>query len=361
MTNPIFSFLLLIAFTATFNSCKPSNLSSNHTETTKQINQFVSDLHNKGKFNGNILVVKNNQTIFKKSFGYSNGLKERLSEDFKFGIGSIYKEFPAVAIMQLSEQGKLHLNDNISKYLPYLPKWANTVTVKNLLQYSSGLPKVNFGKYFSTNTAIQSENIFNDIKSIENLEFEPGANYIYSNNNPFLLIKIVESISGLAFDTYAKEHLFSPFNLNNTVFKKQYPYTDMSKMAMPINADFKKDPYKINVPSMLLTSTTEDLYNWIKNLHNFKIINSESLHFLTQTANLDNKAMQAPLGDCTLKDRKITTHSHHGSAGNYECLIERDNLNDVTIVILTNQKHGNVFDISKKISKIVDRKAKKHN
>jgi CubicO group peptidase (beta-lactamase class C family) len=359
MTKPFLYVLLIVAFTLTVYSCKVANQNSNYTSVNKQIDQFIKDLETKGKFNGNILVVKNNQTIFKKSFGFANGIKESLSEEFKFGIGSIYKEFPAVAIMQLSEQGKLNINDTVSQYLTNLPTWANTITIKDLLQYSSGLPKVNFGKYFSTNSPIRSEDILNDIKSIEKLKFAPGSNYIYSNNNPFLLIKIVESINGEPFDNYAKENLFKPFNLTNTTFKRQFPYKDGSKMAIPINADFKEDSYKINVPSMLLTSTTEDLSNWIDNLHNFEIINKESLYLLSQTASIEKLDMQAPLGNCTLYNKEITLHSHHGTAGNYECLIQRDNINGLTIIILTNQKQGNLFDISKNISKIVNIKTEK--
>jgi len=340
--------------TLTVFGCKQKQKDIDKTLITKKVDSVLNGLYKQGKFNGNVLVIKNGENLYNKSFGYADSSKsELLSSDFRFGIGSIYKEFPAVAIMQLSEEGKLNINDTIQMYLPNLPKWVKVVTIKNLLQYSSGLPRIDFGKYFLANELISDSDIFNDLMNIQELEFQPGSDYIYSNNSPFLLIKIVEKVSGQNFNSYAKEKLFAPNNLKNTIFKEQYPYKNNSAMALPFNSDFEQDEYKVNTETMLLSSNVEDLYNWIEELHTFNIINKESLNFLTKTAKIDRKDMQAPLGNCVLNNGHITEHTHHGSMGNYECLIQRYNLKNLSIIILTNQKNSNVFDISKSIKTIV--------
>ncbi|MDN3708875.1 serine hydrolase domain-containing protein [Myroides ceti] len=126
-----------------------------------------------GMYNGNVLVSKNNAIIYNASFGYTDASKTtNLTNDFKFNIGSIAKEFSAIALLQLQEKGKLKLNDNISKFFPELPKWANDVTVKDLLQYTSGIPDINWKKIKS------NKDIFEDLKLIDSLDFKPEHNMI---------------------------------------------------------------------------------------------------------------------------------------------------------------------------------------
>ena len=107
------------------------------------IDIFLQEQFKDGKLNGNVLVVKDGKKIYEKSFGYADGSKKTLlDENYRFNIGSIYKEFPAVAIMQLKEKNLLRTDDKISKYLTGLPEWSEKVSIKNLLQYSSGLPTI---------------------------------------------------------------------------------------------------------------------------------------------------------------------------------------------------------------------------
>lgn len=320
-----------------------------------KIDSFLTEEYRKGNLNGNVLVVKGDQDIYERSFGYSDGSKETpLNKDHRFGIGSIYKEFPAVAIMQLQEQERLHLDDTINKYLPELPEWSEQITIKNLLQYSGGLPKIDWGHYFSQGIVITNEDIMKALLDLEELEFQPGTDYLYTNHSPFLLIKIVEHVSTQEFSSYAKEHLFAPFHLDGATFSERYPYRNRSLMAVPFDAEFVEDDYEIATPSILLSATARDLHKWFQELNTFTTIKKPSLQILAETAELEHDDMQAPLGNCVLKNGEILEHSHHGSSGNYEALVRRFNPTQLTIVILTNQKHGNVSDLSEKIRDIVN-------
>lgn len=119
-----------------------------------------------GIFNGNILVAKNDKIIYNSSFGFVDASKTiKLTPDYKFNIGSITKEFSAIALQQLKQKGKLNLNDKVSKFFPDLPKWLSQVTVKDLLQYTSGLPNVNWKKIKS------NQDVFADLKLIDTLDF----------------------------------------------------------------------------------------------------------------------------------------------------------------------------------------------
>ncbi|KKL64332.1 hypothetical protein LCGC14_2166080, partial [marine sediment metagenome] len=314
---------------------------------------YLTELHEDGKLNGNVLVTKKKKIIFEKSFGYTDGSKTtKLNKDYRFNIGSIYKEFPAVAIMQLKEKDLIDLEDSVSKYLSDLPEWSRKVSIKNLLQYTSGLPKIGWTEYFANGINITESHILDEIKHIKNLEFEPGSDYLYSNSNPILLIKIIEQVTGSNFYDYVQNALFEPLKLNGSVFKNQYPYIDRSLMAIPFDTDFKEDNYKIAVESLLLSSTARDMAIWFEQLAAFTIIDKAAVQLLSEWAKVGSN-IQAPLGFGEWINDRFIEHTHHGSSGNYECIVRRFKENDITIAILTNQKHGNVYEISDTLYKIV--------
>ena len=130
--------LLLVLLTTTFVNCK------HHTS----IDAYMTELAAKGEFNGNVLVVKNGTTLYEKSFGFVDGSKTHLlTHQHRFDLGSVYKEFPAVAIMQLQEKGLLHTDDKIDRYLKDLPGWASKISIKT----SCNIP-VAFPRYPGANT-----------------------------------------------------------------------------------------------------------------------------------------------------------------------------------------------------------------
>ena len=320
------------------------------------IDSILKEKYENDEFNGNVLVYKKDKKIYEKSFGYADGSKNQmLNKQHKFNIGSIYKEFPAVAIMQLKEKKLIQVDDKINKYLPNLPKWSEKVSIKHLLQYSSGLPRINFGAYFGKGLYITDAAIMKDIQKVEKLKFEPGRDYLYSNLNPILLTKIVESVTKQKFTDYAEKNLFEPFGMKNTLVKAQFPYKDRTEMAIPFNAEFKEDNFKIKDSSVLFTSTAEDLYKWFKKLDSFKIINKKSVKFLSETAKAGDN-IQSPLGNTVWQNKKLVEHTHHGTSANYEGLVRRFKKDRLTIVILTNRKNGNVYEISNKIREIVNSK-----
>ncbi|RZJ85967.1 MAG: class A beta-lactamase-related serine hydrolase, partial [Chryseobacterium sp.] len=110
-----------------------------------RIDAFIDKSNQSGAFNGNILIAEGGKVIIKKSVGYADASKQiRLNSRYRFHIGSIAKEFDAVGIMMLQEQGRLNINNKVSKFFPELPDWAKTISIKNLLQYTSGLPEIKY-------------------------------------------------------------------------------------------------------------------------------------------------------------------------------------------------------------------------
>ena len=159
-------------------------------DKSQEIDKYVQQYVDNELFNGNVLVVRNDKTVFQKSYGFAN--KEwniPNNADTKFRIGSITKQFTAMLIMQLKEAGKLNLQDKITTYLPWYPKEnGDKITIHHLLTHVSGLPNYT-----------ESADAINDINTHEytpeeiakkycigQLRFEPGTRFEYCNTGYFL-------------------------------------------------------------------------------------------------------------------------------------------------------------------------------
>lgn len=317
------------------------------------IDRYLNERYQAGQLNGNVLITKGGKTIYEKSFGYADGSKTtKLTKDYRFNIGSMYKEFPAVAIMQLQEKDQINLDDKISKYIPELPSWSEKVTVQHLLQYSSGLPTINWNAYFSKGIKVNEHHLIEEIKAVNELAFEPGTDYLYSNSNPILLIKIIENITHMAFSDYLQTHLFIPYGMESTVLKAEFPYEDKTLMAIPFDANFKEDAYHFAVKSLLFSATASDMNTWFEKLGDFKIVSERSVKKLSEKAKVGEN-IQSPLGHVDWDRDNMIEHSHHGSTANYEGIVRRFKQEEITIILLTNQKHSNVYEISEKLYEMV--------
>lgn len=175
-------------------------ISIGQSNNFKRLDSLMQASNEIGVFNGNIIVSKKGKIIYQAEIGFSDYKKnKRLNRKSTMPIGSITKEFNSVGILLLKEKGKLKLDDKISDYLSYLPKWANDIQINHLLQYSSGLPRI-FKNFDSEYLA--------ELNKVEKLEFEPGTGYIYSNANIFLQQEIIKKITNLSYDDFEKKYLF---------------------------------------------------------------------------------------------------------------------------------------------------------
>lgn len=307
-----------------------------------EIDSLMKHSNSIGAFNGNILVSKNNKIIYTASFGFTDASKkEKLTKESRFHLGSITKEFSAVALMQLEEKGKLKLSDNISKFVPELPHWTKEVTIKDLLQYTSGIPNVDWKKIKN------DKDIYNGIMSVEKLNFKPGTDYDYNNNNIFLRQIIIERVTGIPFKNYAENSIFNPLKMNYSVMT---PLDKEKDIVKGFKNNGVQDPQEIPITGGTYT-TTFDLLKWIENLHSNKIINKHSLYQLGQNFNISES--QSALGNAKFKNKKLLEHIHHGRAGSFEAILFSDIKSKVIIILLSNNGSGNIHEISQKINTIV--------
>lgn len=327
----IFSIFLLL-----------TNSAFAQTKKISQIDSLMKWSSQIGVFNGNVLVSKNNKILYHASFGFTDAAKtNKLTIDYRFNIGSITKEFSAVALLQLQELGKLKLDDKVSKFIPELPKWANEVAVRDLLEYTSGIPNVNWKKIKN------DQDIFNGLKEVDSLDFKPGTNYDYNNNTIFLRQFIIERLTGMSYKTYAENFIFKPCKMN---FAVMTPFENEENIAKGFNNNLVQDKADLPITGGTYL-TTIDVLKWANCLHEKKIINEKSLYEIGQQFNLKNT--QSALGEAKFKNKKWIEHVHDGRAGNCEAILISDGIEKFTIILLGNNYNGKLFEISDAITAIL--------
>ena len=263
-----------------------------------KIDSLFTSLVNSKAFNGVVLVSSKGKSVYHNSFGYAN-LEQKLTKEHQFNIGSIYKELPAIAIMQLQERGKLDINDKLSEHLPDLPSWGEKVSLKSLLQYTGGLPKISWGKH----KIISNEALLKDLQYLDTLHYTPDSNYLYTNYSPFLLAKIVEKTSGEQFTSFDEHNITNPLGMTQRGFRSCFPYKEPASKAIPFNDEFEEDrlPFTITSELFLFTTTAKDLLKLANGLHSEELINKNSLEIISKTSELKKDDLQAPLGNVVLK------------------------------------------------------------
>ncbi|MCM3690835.1 serine hydrolase domain-containing protein [Neobacillus niacini] len=181
---------------------------------TADVDEYVTKYIEKNGLPGAaIVIVKNGKTLYEKGYGHDSTGKP-LTANSKIGIASGSKPFTAFAVLQLVDEGKVKLDDPVIHYLPELTlddeRWKQ-VTVRHLLSHTSGVPNPTI--VAPANTLKEGVERLHDW----NLQSNPGEKYLYSNANYWTLAYLVEQMSGMEFNDYLKQNVFSRLGMNDTI------------------------------------------------------------------------------------------------------------------------------------------------
>ena len=197
------------ALMASFTAIHSRNMYSE--ELTKRIdNVFGAVYNNPDEPGAAVLILQGNDTVYSRCFGLADmGTREPVSFETNFCIASVSKQFSAVALMQLAEEGKLSLNDPLSKFFPeFQASFFNDITLHHIMSHTSGIPDARPRSdrdfvYFSTDVASVQY-----MRSLDHLNFQPGTQYEYINPTFQLIYQIVERVTGIPFETYMHDNVF---------------------------------------------------------------------------------------------------------------------------------------------------------
>lgn len=300
-----------------------------------KVDEYLKAYESKGWFSGSVLAAKKGEIIIGKGYGMANyELDVPNTANTKFHLGSITKQFTAMAVMQLQEKGKLSINDTLAKYIPDYPN-GKKITVHHLLTHTSGIPDyINDDDTFSEICRLYHtlDKVIDRFKN-KPLEFQPGTRYDYSNSGYLLLSYIIEKASGMPYEKFLHEYIFKPLNMKNTGYDHVTPIIKNRALGYSIldgrmtNAEFFDRSTLQGADG--LYSTVEDLYLWERSLYTEKLVSKSTLDKIF-----------TPYPPANIYGYGWTTNGvemrHFGRMDGYYTFIFRNTANDTSIIVLSN-------------------------
>ena len=309
-----------------------------------------------GTFTGAVLVARNGEVLLSQGYGLADRDKNLPNTpQTKYRLGSITKQFTAMAILILQARDKLNVQDFICSYIPECPVAWQDITIHHLLIHTSGIPNItNFPDFQAIKATpsppLQTIARFKD----KPLDFQPGEQWSYSNSGYILLGYIIEQASGQSYEAYLEENIFEPLQMTNS----GYDHNDGSLATgyTGFYANWEKPDYiDMTLPYSAggLYSTVEDLYRWDQALVTEQLVSQELLDLMfTPHVKMDNELSYGygwVVGE--LNHHQVAAHG--GGIEGFVTEIRRYPDDDVTIIVLSNRDTTNTANMSDQIARAV--------
>ncbi|OHA19699.1 MAG: hypothetical protein A3C08_00500 [Candidatus Taylorbacteria bacterium RIFCSPHIGHO2_02_FULL_47_18] len=310
-------------------------------------------------------LVHNGKIVYKRGFGFADVESlEPATPNTCYRIASISKTFTAVAIMQLAEQGKLHLDDKIHKYLPWFKSRSkdsdsNNITIRQILSHTAGV-------FRDGNTPHWADDKFPDITGLQKsiskaVVFENLTRFKYSNFGFALLGEVVKKISGVSYNEYVSENIIKKLGMERTApdltkenegwlakgYSRSIPNKEREAFHhIPTNAYASATGFLSNVSDLAKYLSALSLKN--KNAN--QLINKESKKEIMReywATGEDNESYGLGFTACKIENRKIVGHS--GSFSGFITAIALDTENDIGVITLSNTNDSSAYQVNQGI------------
>ena len=255
---------------------------TNH-DLSKAIDDLVQSTFTPDEPGVAVIVIQASEVIYRKSYGMANlELGVSITEEMVFRLGSITKQFTAVAVLMLMEQGKLALDDPITKFLPDYPTHDHLITVEHLLTHTSGIKSyTSMPEWLSVERKDFAVSELIDFFKYQPMQFAPGKRWFYNNSGYILLGAIIEKVSGQTYEQFIQQNIFD-------VLGMKHSYYDVPQRIIPGRASGYqkgKNGY-LNAEYLSMTqayaagalaSTVDDLAIWDAALYTEQLISQKTL------------------------------------------------------------------------------------
>ena len=248
-----------------------------------EIDQVMREIYKPGEPGAAVIVRRGGQTIFRKGYGLADlELGVRVEPDMIFRLGSITKQFTAIAILMLAEQGKLSLQDGIGTYLPTFPTGDKKVTIEHLLTHTSGIKSyTNMEEWLQMWRKDMTPQEIIDLSKDKPFEFTPGERWNYNNSGYVMLGAIIEKVSGQPYEQFIQTRIFGPLGMTHSCYGN-------TERVIPrrIPGYQKNNDGFINAPYLSMTqpyaagsllSSVDDLAAWNDAVFSGKLLKKEWL------------------------------------------------------------------------------------
>jgi CubicO group peptidase (beta-lactamase class C family) len=287
---------------------------------SEQVNKLFECTNNKPSPGASVIVIHKGKMLLNKGYGFANIEHSEPNTPLSvFRLGSITKQFTAMAILQLYDKQLLQINDYVEKFFPGTLN-GNKITIKNLLAHTSGITE-------SLNT---------------DLAFTPGTQISYSNAGYNLLGEIIEKVSGMSYEEYLLENIFQPLGMINSGY--EHPDIEVKNYATGYKisdngsySDIGESDVSDAFSAGALYSTAEDMYRWDQALYTEKLVKALTLNqAFSQTTLKDGSTVKYGFGWMVDQWRGLKEVGHGGDITGFNSYIARYPDEQFTVIVLSN-------------------------
>ena len=298
-------------------------------------------------------LVRGEQVVIERTIGLAElDSMQTVGATTNFRLASITKHLTALAILMLVEDGRLTLDTRLNEVLTQFPEYAERISIQHLLQHQSGLPDYEPLVSLDRQPRIRDQGVVNLLQQINQLDFEPGTSYHYSNSGYAVLTVIVETITGQAFETFLEERIFNPSKMSqsvafvqgqNEVLNRAMGYT--VRNAEIIETD--QSAYSAVLGDGGVYSSIADLTTWHRVGFGRALI-SDRLFSAMMTPALERYGFGWRIDHF----EGHTRYHHSGSTSGFRNFIAHFPDLDLTLMILTNRAGPDVLPIGEEILRL---------
>lgn len=309
-------------------------------------------------------VVKGKDTLLLEAYGKSDVEGDvPMTVDTIIPIGSTTKQFTAVAIVQLRDQGKLSLDDDITKWLPDFETRGNKVRLRHLLGHTSGIANLDQMRELREMRLMRNPKVtLDDVYKVINrhpFQFPTGTMERYSNTNFWLLGLVIEKASGMSYEDYVERKIFEPLGMTRSMYcnnsenvpRRAYGYGMRSGSP-------RRGPQIVHTGTYAagaLCSTAKDMITWLQALHGGKVLPPRSYAEMIAPSKLnDGTPLRYSLGTVVAEDRRGFRYiGHDGGGFGFSSQVRWYRDGQLTVVVLTNSEPDNITAVTEDLAAAV--------
>jgi CubicO group peptidase (beta-lactamase class C family) len=325
-------------------------LSAGAQDSSQQVDQIFATFNRPGSPGCSLGVIRNGAFVYRKSYGEASlELSVPFSPESVFYVGSVSKQFTAASLVLAAEQGSLSLDDDVRKYIPELLDYGHEITLRQMLNQTSGFRDFFSLIYFSGHDAADfntSAELLKLVESQRGLNNVPGDEWVYSNTNYFLLGVVLERATHKTLAQFAEENILHPLGMTHTRF-----YDDASAVVpgrVPAYYPGKEGNFLVGWSTTYsivggggLMTTVDDLLKWDNNFYANRLGKGTLLKELETPGVLNNgKHTMYGMGLTLENYRGLPVVEHDGSLFGYRADLLRFPAQKFSVICLCNISNG---------------------
>ncbi len=357
----VFSVIWLSLFLVAANAEEKTEKTTKKLSVEAEIAKLFEKYDSIDSPGASVAVIKDGMVIYRNGFGSAQlEYNIPITPSTVFHVASVSKQFTAMAITMLEAEGKLSVDDDIRKHLPEIPDFGKTITIRHLLNHTSGLRDqwellTMAGRRMDD--VLTQDQIMALLKRQKELNFDPGERYLYSNMGYTVLAEIVSKAGGKPFVQWTKENIFKPLGMMNTHFHKDHREI-VKNRAYSYENDEKGGLRRsvlnyANVGATSLFTTVEDMANWMRNFEEKRVGGPDVIKKMLTKGVLNNgKTIEYARGIGIGEIQGVKTISHGGGDAGFRTYMLYLPDFKLGVVVLSNFGSARPAQLSREIAMI---------